>query len=221
MHLISRVHNRILSWRNLKYLNFILANYSGQAEIVMEVGSCTGRLLRNFKRRGAFTYYNDLDIPEVKDAKRQLASIDGKPTEFLIGDFLKIAVPSRIDFIFSTGLFHTISAASQLQTLLKMSSISDSVFILIPDLSDKKFIETEAGSAPGRIGSKKYQLIDLPKILSVKYEYIQQGTIRGKNLGVSHDFKFYYGGSLKTDLESSRLSRLRYLFMNYFPIPPK
>lgn len=221
MYLVNRIRNQISSWHNRKYLNFILSNYASDADTVMEIGSCTGRLLQNFKRRGALTFYNDLDIPEVKNARIHLDSIKGIPTEFLIGDFLKIQIPQTMDFTFSTGLFHTLPPQLQEAKLAKMCEVSNSVFILVPDLTDLRFLEPDTGFNPGRIGSTKYQLIDFSKILNYKYEYIQRGSIYGRHLGVNHDFNFYFGGSLKPNLESSRFFRFKYFLMNIFPIQPK
>lgn len=219
MFLPNRVKVRILNWRNLVYLNFILKNYSNQAVKVMEIGSCTGRLLLNFKRRGALTFYNDLAIPEVEAAMRRLNEISGHPTVFILGDFLHVELPTRLDFTFSTGLFHTLPPSVQRETLNKMLEVSNSVYILVPDLSDKNFKELEIGANPGQIGSTKYELIDICKILASRYEYVQRGVMLGKLIGVNHNFEFFFGGSSRSNLESSRLYRVKYLIMKYFPIP--
>jgi hypothetical protein len=219
MQLYRSSKSHLNDYRNLAYLNFLLKVYAGDAKSVMEVGSCTGRLLLSFKRRGITTFYNDLDIPEVLHARRKLEGITGEETKFLLGDYLGIEFPFRFDFIFSTGLLHTLPPEKQIQLVRKMSEDSKSTFILIPDLSDSRFSEDNTGGSPGRVGAAKYSLQDISRYLSTGYEYVQQGRISGSKLGVAHDFLFFFGGPSKSNLEWSRKFRIRKRLIDFFPIP--
>jgi hypothetical protein len=177
--------------------------------------------LISFKRRGIRTIYNDLQIEEIKSARQKLDRCSGPSTEFNIGNFLEIAVPNDLDFIFSTGLLHTLDTSAQIAMVSRMMEKSRAVFILIPDVSDPFFEEDNSRNAPGQVGSMKFDTIDVSRMLSEKFTYIIQGKIEGHNLGVHHSFIYFFGGPVNSNLEYSKWFQIKFKLLDSLPIQPK